>query len=128
MTVGVSVLSLALLFEVYGDVLLDPFLGFIFYEFATDVQEDGDAVWELMERSVEVQLDPEVEGLKDVLLVKRYFYLDNADTDYIMWFTQEYGIGLDDLFDLAIKYHILKEGIEKLIISKSSFIRALDDH
>jgi hypothetical protein len=34
MTVGISVLSLALLFEVYGDVPLGPFLGVLFYEFA----------------------------------------------------------------------------------------------
>jgi hypothetical protein len=42
MTIGISVLSLALLFEVYGDVPLGPFLGVLFYEFARDMEEDAD--------------------------------------------------------------------------------------
>ncbi len=127
MTIGISVLSLALLFEVYGDVPLGPFLGVLFYEFARDMEEDADRVWEVVDKRFEVELDPEIASLRDVLFVRRYFELSNADTDYIERFVEEYGIELDDLFDTAIKYCVMKEGFDRVVISKSSFIRALEN-
>jgi hypothetical protein len=127
MTIGISVLSLALVFEVYGNVPLGPFLGVLFYEFARDMEEDADRVWERVGRRFEVELEPEIASLKDVLFVRRYFELSNADTDYIERFAEEYGIELDDLFDTAIKYCLVKEGLDRVVISKSSFIRALEN-
>jgi hypothetical protein len=127
MTIGISVLSLALLFEVYGDVPLGPFLGVLFYEFARDMEEDADRVWEAVDKRFEVELEPEIASLRDVLFVRRYFELSNADTDYIERFSTEYGIELDELFDTAIKYCLVKEGLDRAVISKSSFIRALEN-
>ncbi len=127
MTIGISVLSLALLFEVYGDVPLGPFLGVLFYEFARDMKEDADRVWEVVDKRFEVELDPEIAPLEDVLFVRRYFELSNADTDYIECFSKEYGIELDDLFDTAIKYCVMKEGLSRVVISKRALMRALED-
>jgi hypothetical protein len=127
MTIGISVLSLALLFEVYGDVPLGPFLGVLFYEFARDMEEDADRVWFTVGRRFEVELEPEIASLRDVLFVRRYFELSNADTDYIEEFSKEYGIELDELFDTAIKYCLMKEGLDRVVISKFSFIRALEN-
>jgi len=127
MTIGISVLSLALLFEVYGDVPLGPFLGVLFYDFARDMKEDADRVWEVVGSRFEVELEPEIAPFRDVLFVRRYFELSNADTDYIEWFSQEYGIELDDLFDTAIKYCLMKEGLSRVVISKHALMRALED-
>jgi hypothetical protein len=127
MTIGISVLSLALLFEVYGDVPLGPFLGVLFYEFARDMEEDPDSVWEVLGSGFEVELEPEIAPLRDVLFVRRYFELSNADTDYIERFAEEYGIEMDELFDSVIKYCVMKEGFDRVVISKSSFIRALEN-
>jgi hypothetical protein len=127
MTIGISVLSLALLFEVYGDVSLGPFLGVLFYEFARDMEEDADRVWSAVDSRFEVELEPEIASLRDVLFVRRYFELSNADTDYIEEFSKEYGIELDELFDTAIKYCLVKEGLDRVVISKFSFIRALEN-
>jgi hypothetical protein len=127
MTIGISVLSLALLFEVYGDVPLGPFLGVLFYEFARDMEKDADRVWEVLGSGFEVELEPEIAPLKHVLFVRRYFELNNADTDYIERFSTEYGIETDELFDSVIKYCVMKEGVDRIVISKSSFVRALDD-
>jgi hypothetical protein len=127
MTIGISVLSLALLFEVYGDVPLGPFLGVLFYEFARDMEEDADRVWSAVAKRFEVELEPAIVPFRDVLFVRRYFELSNADTDYIEWFAKEYGIELDELFDRAIKYCLVKEGFDRVVISKSSFIRALEN-
>jgi hypothetical protein len=127
MTIGISVLSLALLFEVYGDVPLGPFLGVLFYEFARDMEEDADRVWFTVGRRFEVELEPEIASLREVLFVRRYFELSNADTDYIEEFSKEYGIELDELFDTAIKYCLMKEGLDRVVISKFSFIRALEN-
>jgi hypothetical protein len=127
MTIGISVLSLALLFEVYGDVSLGPFLGVLFYEFARDMKEDADRVWEVVGRRFEVELEPEIAPFRDVLFVRRYFELSNADTDYIEWFSKEYGIELDKLFDIAIKYCLVKEGHSRVVISRHALMRALED-
>jgi hypothetical protein len=127
MTIGISVLSLALLFEVYGDVPLGPFLGVLFYEFARDMEEDPDSVWEVLGSGFEVELEPEIAPLRDVLFVRRYLELSNADTDYIERFAEEYGIEMDELFDSVIKYCVMKEGFDRVVISKSSFIRALEN-
>ena len=127
MTIGISVLSLALLFEVYGDVPLGPFLGVLFYEFARDMEEDADRGWEVVGGQFEVELEPEIAPFRDVLFVRRYFELSNADTDYIERFSQEYGIELDELFDLTIKYCLVKEGLSKVVISKHALMRALED-
>jgi hypothetical protein len=127
MTIGISVLSLALLFEVYGDVSLGPFLGVLFYEFARDMKEDADRVWEVVGRRFEVELEPEIAPFRDVLFVRRYFELSNADTDYIEWFSKEYGIELDKLFDTAIKYCLVKEGHSRVVISRHALMRALED-
>jgi len=127
MTIGISVLSLALLFEVYGDVPLGPFLGVLFYEFARDMEEDPDSVWEVVDRRFEVELEPEIVQLEGVLFVRRYFELSNADTDYIERFSQEYGIELDELLDLAIKYCLVKEGLSRVVINKHALMRALED-
>jgi hypothetical protein len=127
MTIGISVLSLALLFEVYGDVPLGPFLGVLFYEFARDMEADADRVWERVGRRFEVELEQEMAPFRDVLFVRRYFELSNADTDYIERFAEEYGIDLDELFDLAIKYCLVKEGLDKVVIGKHALMRALED-
>jgi hypothetical protein len=127
MTIGISVLSLALLFEVYGDVSLGPFLGVLFYEFARDMEEDADRVWSAVDSRFEVELEPEIASLRDVLFVRRYFELSNADTDYIEEFSKEYGIELDELFDTAIKYCLVKEGLSRVVISKHAWIRALEN-
>jgi len=127
MTIGISVLSLALLFEVYGDVPLGPFLGVLFYEFARDMEEDADGVWSAVGRRFEVELEPEIASFRDVLFVRRYFELGNADTDYIEWFAEEYGIELDEMFDTAIKYCLVKEGHSRVVISKHALMRALED-
>jgi len=127
MTVGISVLSLALLFEVYGDVPLGPFLGVLFYEFARDMEEDADRGWEVLGSRLEVELEQEIEPFRDVLFVRRYFELSNADTDYIERFSTEYGIDLDELLDLAIKYCLVKEGLDRVVISKHALMRALED-
>jgi hypothetical protein len=127
MTIGISVLSLALLFEVYGDVPLGPFLGVLFYEFARDMEEDPDSVWEVLGSGFEVELEPEIAPLRDVLFVRRYFELSNADTDYIERFSQNFGIELDELLDTAIKYCLVKEGLDRVVISKHALMRALED-
>jgi hypothetical protein len=127
MTIGISVLSLALLFEVYGDVPLGPFLGVLFYDFARDMKEDADRVWEVVGSRFEVELEPEIASLRDVLFVRRYFELSNADTDYIDEFSKEYGIEMDELFDTAIKYCLVKEGLSRVVISKHALMRALED-
>jgi len=127
MTIGISVLSLALLFEVYGEVPLGPFLGVLFYEFARDMEEDADRVWEAVGSRFEVELEPEIASLRDVLFVRRYFELSNADTDYIERFAEEYGIELDELFDTAIKYCLVKEGLSRVVISKHALLRTLED-
>jgi RNAse (barnase) inhibitor barstar len=127
MTIGISVLSLALLFEVYGDVPLGPFLGVLFYEFARDMEEDADRVWEVVDKRFEVELEPEIVQLEKVLFLRRYFELSNADTDYIERFAKEYGIELDELFDTAIKYCLVKEGLSRVVISKHALMRALGD-
>jgi len=127
MTIGISVLSLALLFEVYGDVPLGPFLGVLFYEFARDMKEDADRVWEVVDKRFEVELEQEIATFRDVLFVRRYFELSNADTEYIERFSQEYGIELDDIFDTAIKYCLMKEGLSRVVISKHALMRALED-
>jgi hypothetical protein len=127
MTIGISVLSLALLFEVYGDVPLGPFLGVLFYEFANDMEEDADKVWSTVGRRFEVELEPEIAQLENVLFVRRYFELSNADTDYIEWFAEEYGIELDELFDTAIKYCLVKEGHSRVVLSKHALMKALED-
>jgi hypothetical protein len=127
MTIGISVLSLALLFEVYGDVPLGPFLGVLFYEFARDMEEDADRVWEVVDKRFEVELEPEIAPFRDVLFVRRYFELSNADTDYIGEFSKEYGVELDELFDTAIKYCLMKEGLSRVVISKHALMRALED-
>jgi len=125
MTIGISVLSLALLFEVYGDVPLGPFLGVLFYEFARDM--DADRVWEEVGKRFEVELEQEIAPFRDVLFVRRYFELRNADTDYIERFAEEYGIELDELFDMAIKYCLVKEGLDRVVVSKHALMRALED-
>jgi len=125
MTIGISVLSLALLFEVYGDVPLGPFLGVLFYEFARDM--DADRVWEEVGKRFEVELEQEIAPFRDVLFVRRYFELSNADTDYIERFAEEYGIELDELFDMAIKYCLVKEGLDRVVVSKHALMRALED-
>ncbi len=127
MTIGISVLSLALLFEVYGDVPLGPFLGVLFYEFANDMEEDADRVWSAVGRRFEVELDPEIASLRDVLFVRRYFELSNADTEYIERFAEEYGIEWDELFDTAIKYCLVKEGHSRVVLSKHALMKALED-
>jgi hypothetical protein len=127
MTIGISVLSLALLFEVYGDVPLGPFLGVLFYEFARDMEEDADRVWEIVNKRFEVELETEIAELENVLFVRRYFELSNADTDYIEGFAEEYGIELDELFDRAIKYCLVKEGLNRVVISKHALMKALGD-
>jgi hypothetical protein len=126
MTIGISVLSLALLFEVYGDVPLGPFLGVLFYEFARDMEEDVDRVWSEVDSQFKVELETEIVQLENVLFVRRYFELSNADTDYIERFSKEYGIELDELFDTAIKYCLVKEGLSKVVISKHALMRALE--
>jgi len=127
MTIGISVLSLALLFEVYGDVPLGPFLGVLFYEFARDMEEDADRVWSAVDKRFEVELEPEIAPFRDVLFIRRYFELSNADTDYIERFAEEYGIELNELFDTAIKYCLVKEGLSRVVISKHALMRALED-
>jgi hypothetical protein len=74
-----------------------------------------------------VELEPEIASLRDVLFVRRYFELSNADTDYIDEFSKEYGIEMDELFDTAIKYCLVKEGLSRVVISKHALMRALED-
>jgi hypothetical protein len=75
----------------------------------------------------EVELETEIAELENVLFVRRYFELSNADTDYIEGFAEEYGIELDELFDRAIKYCLVKEGLNRVVISKHALMKALGD-